>query len=89
MYKIELTNTSEKQLKKLYKSSRTDYNNIIKFISLLNNTNEPRQNGKALQGNLKGLWRYRVGDFRIVAEIIDDKVIILVLNIGHRKEIYK
>ncbi len=89
MYKIELTNTAEKQLKKLYKSNRTDYNNIIQFISQLNNTNEPRQNGKALQGNLKGLWRYRIGDFRIITEIIDDKVIILVLNVGHRKEIYK
>lgn len=89
MYKIELSKTAEKELKKLYKTNKTAYNSIFNFIEKLDNTTEPRQNGKALQGNLKGLWRYRVGDFRIVAEIIDDKVIILVLDVGHRKEIYK
>ncbi len=89
MYKIELTDTAKKQLKKLSKKSKVDYNNIIDFLKNINGTDNPRVNGKALQGNLKGVWRYRVGNFRIMAHIIDDKVCILVLEIGHRREIYK
>ena len=49
----------------------------------------PRLHGKALQGKYKSLWRYRVGDYRIIANIEDEKLIILLLEIGHRKEIYK
>lgn len=41
-----------------------------------------------MTANRSGQWRYRVGDLRIIAEIQDDKIIILVLNIGHRSEIY-
>ncbi len=89
MYKVELTETAKKQLKKLNKKSKIDYVNIINFLKNIDNTNNPRVSGKALQGNLKGLWRYRIGNFRILVNIIDDKVCILVLEIGHRKEIYK
>ncbi len=89
MYRLELTDTAKKQLKKLSKKSKTDYNAVIEFLKTINNIDNPRQNGKALQGNLRGLWRYRVGNFRIIVEIVDDKVCILVLEVGHRKEIYK
>lgn len=89
MYSIELSKSAEKQLKKLYKKSKIDYNNIFNFIDNLNGTTNPRQQGKALQGKLKGLWRYRVGDFRIIVEIVDDKVKILILEVEHRKSIYK
>ncbi|MEF9988396.1 MAG: type II toxin-antitoxin system RelE/ParE family toxin, partial [Christensenella sp.] len=49
----------------------------------------PRLYGKALQGKYKTLWRYRVGDYRIIVNIEDEKLVILLLEIGHRKEIYK
>lgn len=49
----------------------------------------PREHGKALKGNLKNQWRYRVGDYRILCDIMDDKLIILVLTAGHRREVYK
>jgi mRNA interferase RelE/StbE len=49
----------------------------------------PRLSGKALQGDLKGLWRYRVGNYRLIAQIKDNELIILVIEIGHRKEVYK
>jgi mRNA interferase RelE/StbE len=49
----------------------------------------PRHFGEALSANRVGLWRYRLGDYRIICEIQDDKVIVLVLTIGHRREIYK
>ena len=52
------------------------------------NTENPRIKGKALTGDLKGLWRYRVEDYRILAEIQDDKIVILILDIGHRSKIY-
>jgi mRNA interferase RelE/StbE len=49
----------------------------------------PRLTGKALQGDLKGLWRYRVGDYRLIAQIKDAELLILVIELGHRKGIYK
>ena len=52
-------------------------------------TKNPRHFGEALVANLSGLWRYRVGDYRIICRIQDDVVVVLVLSIGHRREIYK
>ena len=49
---------------------------------------DPRIHGKGLTANHSGEWRYRVGDYRIIAEIKDEKILILVLNIGHRRDIY-
>ena len=54
----------------------------------IENCENPRVHGKGLIANRSGQWRYRVGDYRIIAEIQDNKVLILVLNIGHRREIY-
>ena len=54
----------------------------------LEGCSDPRRHGKALTANRSGEWRYRVGDYRIIAEIQDDKIIILILTIGHRREIY-
>ena len=48
----------------------------------------PRQHGKGLTANRSGQWRYRVGDYRILADIQDNKILILVLNVGHQSEIY-
>lgn len=49
----------------------------------------PRVHGKPLSANRAGQWRYRIGDYRVIAKIEDDRLIILVIAIGHRKEIYK
>ncbi|MCR4594149.1 MAG: type II toxin-antitoxin system RelE/ParE family toxin [Clostridiales bacterium] len=49
----------------------------------------PRIHGKALTADKKGLWRYRIGDYRLICIIEDDKLIITALNIGHRREVYK
>ena len=49
---------------------------------------EPRARGKALSANLKGFWRYRVGDIRIICEIVDMELVIAVIDIGHRRSIY-
>ena len=50
---------------------------------------DPRRHGKALTANHPGKWRYRVGDYRVLAEIRDAEVVILVLDIGHRREVYR
>lgn len=85
-YRVEYTETAKKQLKKMDKANAAFiYGWIGKNLVGCEN---PRQHGKGLTSNRSGQWRYRVGDYRIIAEIRDDKVIILVLSIGHRGEIY-
>lgn len=85
---IEFTKQAEKQLKKLDKQTAIRILKVLheRIIPLEN----PRALGKALQGQqLSDYWRYRVGDYRIIVKIEDDKLIILVLSIGHRSSIYK
>ena len=86
-YSVLFTQKAKKQLSKL------DRNTAKLIASWLKKNLEgcvnPRIHGKALVANKAGQWRYRVGDYRILAEIRDEEVIILVLHIGHRREIYK
>ena len=51
-------------------------------------TENPRSFGKQLSGNKVGLWRYRIEDFRVICRLQDDKLLVLVVAVGHRKEIY-
>lgn len=63
---------------------------IISWIEKnLLDTDNPKKHGKALKGNLKNYWRYRVGNYRILADIDDNQIKIIIVNIGHRKDIYK
>lgn len=55
----------------------------------LQNCTNPRQHGKGLTGNRVGQWRYRIGDYRLICEIQDNKITILVLEVGHRKNVYE
>ena len=85
-YHVEFTKEALKQLKKMDKSNASL---ILGWIRKnLEGCDNPRIHGKGLTANRSGQWRYRVGDYRIIAEIQDDKVIVLALNIGHRREIY-
>jgi len=85
-YKVEYTKTAVMQLKKMDKKIAAL---ILSYIeNKLVNCENPRVMGKALQGNLDDKWRYRVGDYRILAKIEDEKVIITVVEIGHRRDIY-
>ncbi|MDV0824807.1 type II toxin-antitoxin system RelE family toxin [Klebsiella quasipneumoniae] len=49
---------------------------------------DPRDAGKALTGNLRTYWRYRVGDYRVICEIRDAELVIVAVEIGHRSEVY-
>ena len=55
----------------------------------LEDTDDPRARGKALTGDRKGLWRYRIADYRLIAEIRDNVLVVLILTFGHRSDIYK
>ena len=86
-WKIKLDQHAVKQLKKL---DRTAQKRIVGFLSdRLLTAKTPRDFGKPLMGKLTGLWRYRVGDYRLICEINEKEVTVLVINIGHRKEIYQ
>jgi mRNA interferase RelE/StbE len=52
-------------------------------------SSDPRRFGQALTGDRKGLWRYRVNDYRIVVFIEDDRFVVLVVTVGHRREVYR
>ena len=87
MYKVLYSQLALKELRKLDKNTRKF---ILAWIekNLVNCTN-PRQHGKALSANRSGQWRYRIGDYRLLVNIKDDELIILVVSAGHRKDIYR
>jgi len=74
-----------KQLKKLDGQFQRA---IIQEMNEIATLDDPRQRGKALKANLSGLWRYRVGDYRVICDIQDAKILITVLRVGHRKNVY-
>ena len=86
-FHVEFDKSVYKYLSKLDKYTTKMLLNWIE--DRLENCENPRIYGKALSSNLAGLWRYRVGDYRIIAKIIDEKIIVLIIAIGHRKDIYK
>ena len=86
-YNIEYTEKCLKQLKKMDKSESVYIVGWIK--KKLVNCENPRLYGKGLIGNHSGEWRYRIGNYRIIADIKDETILILILNIDHRKDKYK
>ena len=87
MYQVRYSKKAQKQIKKLDKSvQRFLFSWIDKHID---GSDNPRQLGKGLSGNHAREWRYRIGDYRLICDIEDDKLIILALEFGHRRDIYK
>jgi mRNA interferase RelE/StbE len=84
-WKIEFAESAAKALGKL---DKTMANRIIKFLKERVEPN-PKSVGEALQGNLAPLWRYRVGDYRIICDISDTTLVVTIVKIGHRKDIYR
>jgi mRNA interferase RelE/StbE len=84
---VDYTHTARTQLKKLDKPvARRILDFMDKRVAL---QEDPRALGKALTGPLGALWRYRVGDYRVICEIQDGAVKILVVRIGHRGDLYR
>ena len=86
-YKVVFSEKAKKQLLKLDKSVSAL---IIGWIEKnIEDCENPRIHGKGLVGNQSGKWRYRIGDYRAICQIKDEKIIVLVLEVGHRKCIYE
>jgi mRNA interferase RelE/StbE len=83
---IKFSKTADKALRKLDRSVSAKILDELESISKLD---DPRTRGKALQYNLSGLWRYRVGDYRIVCDIEDGVLVILVVDVAHRSKVYQ
>ena len=84
---IEYAETAKKQLRKLDKLAAR---RIVDFMDeRVAPSADPRTLGKALKGSLGDLWRYRVGDYRVLCEIQDGVLTVLVLQIGNRREVYR
>ena len=85
-YKVEYTARAVKELKKLDKPTRAL---IFGWIEKnLVGCEDPRRHGKALTANHRGQWRYRIGDYRLIADIQDDRILILIMTIGHLRDVY-
>lgn len=61
---------------------------LRKTLAAVESLDDPRARGKALTGPLRGLWRYRVGDYRIVCDLVDSRLVVLVIDVDHRNSIY-
>lgn len=87
VYKLEFSKRFDRQFSKLDKSTqRYIFNWLIKH---LDNVENPRYSGKSLTGNKQGLWRYRIGNYRVIVDISDTNCVIIAVEAGHRKFIYK
>ena len=84
---VEVSPFAERQIEKLDHQVRK---RILDYLDdRIEGCKNPRHFGEALKGGRAGLWRYRVGDYRIICEIGDDILVVLALAVGHRREIYR
>ncbi len=84
---VEISDIAERQLRKL---DRPVQKRILDWLEdRIEGCKNPRHFGESLKGDYAGFWRYRVGNYRVLCDIQDEKVLVLVLAIGHRREVYK
>lgn len=83
---IEFERKADKQLDKL---NPGDAARIVKLLDEVALLDDPRDRGHSLTGELGGLWRYRAGDWRVIVRFENQRVVILVIEIGHRREVYR
>lgn len=87
IYEIVTTEKFDKSFKKLDRQIQRMMKAWIE--KNLVQAEDPRQHGKGLTANRSGKWRYRIGDYRILAEIQDRKLILILIDVKHRREVYK
>ncbi len=86
-WRIEWDDRARKELRKLDSSIQKE---ILRYLrTRIEGVKDPRVLGKSLSGNKIGLWGYRIGNYRLVCKIENNEFIVLVIGIGHRKEIYE
>lgn len=84
---VEFDDAAAKELRKLDRQAQQEI--LRYFRERLATDEDPRRFGKPLSRDMAGLWRYRVRDYRMICHIEDDKLVVLVLRAGHRKDIYE
>jgi mRNA interferase RelE/StbE len=83
---LEIGRRAEKELGKLDKQQAKRIVTTMRAVAALDN---PRDRGIAMAGDWAGYWRYRIGDYRVIARIEDRRMVIVVVALGHRREIYR
>ena len=83
---LEFSDSARKAFRKL---APGDADRIIRALAEIAQLDDPTSRGHALVGNLRGLWRYRVTDWRVIARIEKQRLVILVVEIGHRGKVYR
>lgn len=87
MWKLKFSKRADRQLSKMDSGVRRI---IVSWLANnIDNCDNPRARGKGLTDNHSGEWRYRIGDYRILCEIKDEELIVLAIEIGHRRDICK
>ncbi len=83
---VEFDSAAAKDLEKIDPQQKR---RIIKYLKKnIATKNDPRRFGDPLSRNLTGLWKYRIGDYRVICEIQEEKIVVLVLRVGHRSKVY-
>lgn len=86
MWEIEY---AEKAARELLRIDREAARRIKRYLDeRITTAADPRRFGEGLSENLAGLWKYRIGDYRVIAEIQDERFIVLVIRVGHRSKVY-
>lgn len=86
-WNVEFNETAKRQLAKLDRQWQVA---ILDYLQdRIATLDDPRRSGKPLVGDRKGLWRYRVGDYRILCELRDNELVVLVVTISHRRQVYR
>jgi mRNA interferase RelE/StbE len=86
-YRVETTARFDREFKKLDRYTQKMMKAWI--TKHLSGCKDQRASGKALVANQKGKWRYRIGDYRLLCDIQDEKLVILALTVGHRRDVYE
>ncbi|MEI4429049.1 type II toxin-antitoxin system RelE/ParE family toxin [Enterococcus faecalis] len=85
-YRLEFTPDVKKQLKKMDKYQTTLLTRWL--YRNIDGTANPREHGKALSANRAGQWRYRIGNYRVIVEIEDERLVVTAIQVGHRRNVY-
>jgi mRNA interferase RelE/StbE len=87
LWTVEFDDRARRELRKL---DTTIQLTILRYLrERIIGASDPRRFGKPLRRNLAGLWRYRVGDYRLICRLEKDRLVVLVLQVGHRREVYE
>lgn len=86
MWHLEFSKRADKQLSKMDPGTRRVI--VAWLLKNIDGCADPRAHGKGLTANRSGQWRYRIGDYRVLCEIRDNDLVVLAIEIGHRRDVY-